>query len=737
MLSSAKKGVISVSSQKHFDPHTAFFVLDSENLDRVETAFYGFTILGDKYIYQAEDLQGRLPEGDGAYVYILRQQDKISIFQDFMGSYGLYLFQKEGYFAISNSFIMLVDHVKRKYPLTLNQDYADFFLTADLCSVSYDETMIREISCLDRCVEVEICISSGNMTTHWHDYKENTVPISSREGMEILDNWFRKWTALIRSLKEKTNNIQTDLTGGFDSRLVFNLLLGSGANLNDIFIFSIHDNLHTHSEDYEIASAMAAHYGCRLNDSSLLTPGIPWQTPDELLNISLYTKLGFHKQIYIQPRYYEPPRYNFVGNGGECIRDYWNMTAEEYIQKAMLRVQPYPANVTPRLKAAIRRILETSFRKIQEKFTAFGRPLSPDELTLNLYRETRCRNHFAKAIVERFLASSITCAPLLDPQLHRLKCNDGICADKNLLIAILLTRFDPDLLNFKFDNHRHIHADTIRYAQKLNSQFPFTPSVSSRTLPTVSETIPAKLDSIPAKTITDTIMDVFRSQPIKDAFLQLYSRQCYQTVCHDIDTRKFYPLQNAYAVISISKAFLDVQLSRQLACRTLTESLCLETAGKRQTSLMDHPALTNWITARVDLKAAGSDIELLSVSDEDAKITSPSWFCKDSRGYILESQKGSLTVRVRSCGNGTWMLALRGRDVRDSDGQRIPFWIDYTKLTINGKDYISHTTPICHDVPLKLELPAAEGNLLELALAWEPHDEQKQRCLTAIPRKKQ
>lgn len=40
---------------------------------------------------------------DGAYVLVDVYEDKIVINQDFMGSYGLYLYQNDDYFAISNS----------------------------------------------------------------------------------------------------------------------------------------------------------------------------------------------------------------------------------------------------------------------------------------------------------------------------------------------------------------------------------------------------------------------------------------------------------------------------------------------------------------------------------------------------------------------------------------------------------------------------------------------------------
>lgn len=720
-------------SEHHFDPKEAFFVVDSEHLDRVEEQLYGFTILDSCPVRTLEELGDREPEGDGAYVLIRKSKDTISISQDFMGSFGLYLFEKDGWFALSNSFMRLVEYVKVRQPITLNRDYADFFLAADLCSVAYGETLVEEIRCLDRCARVEIRIPEKKLETVLTDYRENTVDPGSPEGMALLDGWFTKWAGMIRNLKARTNNMQTDLSGGFDSRLTFSLLLGAGVDVSDIFVFSIHDELHTHAEDYEIASAIAGHYGFRLNDSSKLTPGIPLETPQEILDLSLYTKLGFHKQIYNQSRYYRRPRYNFVGNGGECIRDYWNMSAQEYIDGAVQRVSAWPGNIAPRMEAAVRRILGDSFEKIQAKFASFGRPLDPEELTLNLYRETRCRNHFGKAIVERSLANSITCAPLLDPMLHRLRRCDGHCADRNLLTAIICTRYSPELMDFKFDNERFIELETIAHARALNEQFPFRNPWTER-VPPVKEELPRIKGAIPAETISGIIMDVFRSQEMKGAFLPLYGPDGYETAKKDVETRAFYPLQSAYAVIAVGWVRQQTQISRDLVCPSLGEGLCRRSreygeSCREEESLWTHPLLENWITARVDLKMEEGDIEILEVSDWKARVYTPDYMLKNGTGYVVESQRGNMKIRFRCLAGGKVNMILRGLVVRDKEDQRIPYFIDYTGVRLGDKVLLGSLRPVCHDVPYKMEAEVLPGEELELEVTWKPHNEKHWRVL--------
>lgn len=717
----------------HFDPAQAFFVMDSDHLDRVEDGFYGFTILDSRPVRSLRELGSREPEGDGAYVLIRRNGNKITISQDFVGSFGLYLFEKDGWFALSNSFMRLVEHIKPRYSMTLNLDYADFFMASDLCSVAYGETLVKEIRCLDRCARVEIDVPGKKLEIRLTDYRENTVELSSPEGMALLDKWFTKWAGLIRNLKAETNNIQTDLSGGFDSRLTFSLLLGAGVDLNDIFIFSIQDELHTHAEDFEIATAISEHYGFRLNDYDKLTPGIPLAEAKDILNMSLYTKLGFHKQIYNQSRYHEKPRYNFVGNGGECVRDYWNMSAGEYIDAAAQRVSAWPRNIAPRMEKAIRRILEDAFSAIREKYAAFGRPLDPEELTLNLYRETRCRNHFGKAIVERSLANSITCAPLLDPVLHRLRRCDGVCGDKNLLTAVICTRFSPALMDFKFDNERSIDPETIRYARELNEKFPFGSPWQER-VPAVTEEIPKILPAIPVETVTEIVMDVFRSPEMRGDILPLYGPDGYEAAVKDVQTRAFYPLQSAYAAIAVGWVRRETEISRDLVCPSLGDGLCRRSAGFRESvreyeTLRSHPVLDNYITARVDMKLEAGDVEILEVSDWNARVYTPDYMLKGGTGYVVESRLGQMKLRLRCVGGGLLRVTLRGLVVRDRENQRIPYFVDYKSFRIDGRELLKGRRPVSHDVPYKQELEVRPGQELTIELTWLPHDEKYRRML--------
>ena len=229
-----------------------FFIIDSNNLETIESHMYGFTIsktgiLTNNYYknigyYEEPDLQG-------AYVMIRKNGNEIRISQDFYGSFGLYFYENKNieYFALSNSFLMLEEYLLEKQNISFNKDFADNFIISSLCTPSIYETLIKEI----------IKLAS------------NTVPLESKEGLSIIDKWVDKWGYIIRSLQKKTNNFSFDLSGGFDSRITLALLIGSGIDIKNISFRSVNDKKFVHDEDFKIANNISSKFGFKLNEKHL------------------------------------------------------------------------------------------------------------------------------------------------------------------------------------------------------------------------------------------------------------------------------------------------------------------------------------------------------------------------------------------------------------------------------------------------------------------------------------
>lgn len=276
-----------------------FFVIDSNNLNEINQKLYGYSIQDENIIFNNEVDVNNLNE-NGSYVYVDVNDSEIKILQDFNGCYGLYLYKSEDYFAISNSFLKLVEYLKDIKPISLNKDYANSFLFADLYSFSYEETLINEIKTLPR--NQQVIINKKNKTIDFKkkDYKEHTIDLDSKEGFETLDNWFYKWTNIIRNIKSKTNNLSIHLAGGLDTRIILALALSSNIDLDKINVFSYTDDKHTHKEDYIIASEIAEKFNFKLNKSVFSEDIDKFTDVNTSLDISFYPKLGFHKQMYFK-----------------------------------------------------------------------------------------------------------------------------------------------------------------------------------------------------------------------------------------------------------------------------------------------------------------------------------------------------------------------------------------------------------------------------------------------------
>jgi hypothetical protein len=145
------------------------------------------------------------PGPDGIYIMIRKIGEEIKINQDFYGSFGLYIYENKstGFFALSNSFLLLEEYLVGKQNFTLNKDFSDNLIISDLCSPSIYETMVNEITLIPANSFVMLNVKKKTFKIHYIDYKENSVPLESQEGLKIIDKWVDNWAYIFRSLKIK------------------------------------------------------------------------------------------------------------------------------------------------------------------------------------------------------------------------------------------------------------------------------------------------------------------------------------------------------------------------------------------------------------------------------------------------------------------------------------------------------------------------------------------------------
>lgn len=527
-----------------------FFFIDTDHLDDVPNRLYGFCIAdamsGGTVSLEDEKFPAEYP--NGAYILVQNLGDRICISQDFNGACGIYMFRQGDYFAFSNSFLLLVDRLDTRFTLSLNDDYAKAYIVSGLSPLAFSETLVREIEVLPRNARVVISKVTRRMEMLSIDYGEHSVEIASEEGLRILDKWYAKWMCTVREIKAETDNMMCDLSGGFDSRLVFGLFVHAGIDLDSVWFQSHRNKLHTHEEDYAIASRIASYFSVSLNEGSL-SEKKSGMGLKECIDLSFYTKLGIHKQMYWKTDYWNEPLFHFTGGGGEFLRALWYENPQGYLEKECKRGRRYRDTD---YSDAVNRIVSSAYEKTMEKFP-FADSRNP-ELTQLMYRETRCRHHFGKEAVEACCAGELKISPLMDACLGKIRnCTSG---DANLLVAVIFTRYYPELLDYPFEGGRKIERETIEYAGKINGMLPFDKTdvmmrPAKKMVFIENREFYSEKQGIRYPDVEKFVYDAFQSERVRRMMAVSPYEEIYEFADKYSKTHSYFPLQEIYPVISI------------------------------------------------------------------------------------------------------------------------------------------------------------------------------------------
>ena len=167
----------------------------------------------------------------------------------------------------------------------------------------------------------------------------------------------------------------------------------------------------------------------------------------------------------------------------------------------------------------------------------------------------------------------ISLAPLLDSELQKLKLNSNQCKDRKSLLAIIFTRFAPNLLNYKFEANRHIDKETIEFAKKINNIKPFKKNNSNSKEYKIIKSFDLYSQSnneLSTNTKKDELspfdflLNVFHSSSFRSLFSVYFNPKILDSIDVDIKNREFHPLRHAYSIIGITNIINNVLLSEKI-----------------------------------------------------------------------------------------------------------------------------------------------------------------------------
>jgi len=97
--------------------------------------------------------------------------------------------------------------------------------------------------------------------------------------------------------------------------------------------------------------------------------------------------------------------------------------------------------------------------------------------------------------------------------------------------------------------------------------------------------------------------------------------------------------------------------------------------------------------SRLDIKNKGienNNIAILEKNDPNCEIFQPRWFNNNEDiGTVITSVNRDLYLSFKCVNDGNLVIELKGLDFKDNDGNRIPIFIDFTYLAVDGEELIT------------------------------------------------
>ncbi|WOQ11918.1 hypothetical protein [Aeromonas media] len=375
-----------------------------------------------------------LPEiKEGRFLLAYEDNGEYFIRSDITGQELIFYYNGREGWVVSTSFLHIIEFLKKhSISVSLNKSALSTFRIPHSFgdSLATNDTVVNEIKLLR--LDNQIIINKKNkLITQINKIEDDSQNLSPSE---IIKIYVKKWQKRIFALSKIASNhkIVCDVSGGVDSRTVFGLILSSDVNLER---FDFNSNP-TWVDDYKIATILSKAYSIPLN----MAKKDKMQRPSVYAQFELfcYSSIGVYRNVYFPANDTASTNFHFSGSGGENIRQFYNATPNEFIN----RFEKF--------------FLHENF-KFDDFRTLFLSNL--DELGIDKddpkgmikhYRNFRSRFHFGREWYKRY--STILITPLFDDSLNKL-CDSLPVSDidKNYIILSIMLESSFHLPLFPFD----------------------------------------------------------------------------------------------------------------------------------------------------------------------------------------------------------------------------------------------------------------------------------------------
>ena len=209
----------------------------------------------------------------------------------------------------------------------------------------------------------------------------------------------------------------------------------------------------------------------------------------------------------------------------------------------------------------------------------------------------------------------------------------------------------------------------------------------------------------------------FESSKTFGLFTSYFDEEIYHYAASYYDTHDFNRYNYMTAVVGVTRVLEDVEISQRnhplyRDMQRYLEQDFSTVHNDAQIVRKFKNFFTGRILVRMDKEMNADNLQILSYSDDRAKLFKPSWWQDKGICYALDSYVGKLTIVAKTAVEGQMQVRLSGA---------FAHWIDYMRLVINDKTIFDTLIPTRHDKPYSYSLNVKAGEEVKVQVEWLPH----------------
>lgn len=405
------------------------------------------------------------------------------------------------------------------------------------------------------------------------------------------------------------------------------------------------------------------------------------------------------------------------------VRNYAPYSAEEYISNNII----FPKLLQLDLEKDAKNLLNRVFKYLSSNY--------PDDLydAQKLYNYVRARNLNARSYIEAFLCNMITISPLMDPMLLKLDLTNYSVEDRDILHAILLNRFLPELENIPFEGGRNIAHTTINKAKYINGQFNRSLYIGQQAKKEEyvrnQFMILDKADNLDSCTFakekhnpTDYILNIYKSEDCEDYISDKFNYQLYRYGIIHHRHNKYIPER------FVTKIVFIYLLSKIIDDREIFPKYVL---NKYSSTGVVFDLVRLLSTSRFDVinEGNGNTLDVVSSNDLNLVCETPRWFSNSKGcGKSFYTLKNDFNMTIKANGSGKITFIFLSLPYSLANGKHFNNILDYANIAITDAktgmilNQCESAFGICHDNNKTLSCEVSDQQLLNLHFFFKPHD---------------